>query len=380
MIKRGFLNCLWIVSIWYIIIMVINCIIKYPWKLFLYDILSGFRDNNEYMVKILFPITIFTMILCLFFVKLLDSNLVMFWKVRIGKRSFRIGDITFIRKHKKILMILTFVLAFGLLSFVSYGKTGAKTKSPWTGSQTIAHAGGIINGCAYTNCMEAILVNYNEGQRVFEIDFAMTSDNKLVCKHKWSEVLQEGGIAGEAMDLQTFMSTPILGQYTPLSWQTLCQLMDEYPDIWIVTDTKHTDTENIQKDFEMLVGTAQELGKESVLDRIIVQIYNEEMYATVYQIYPFKSFIYTLYKFWKGDAETFLDCVRFCHEHDFTGITTWNYRVNADLMQIADAYNIPWYCHTENDVENARDMFQLGIRGIYTDSIVPDMLADDKAH
>ena len=73
---------------------------------------------------------------------------------------------------------------------------------------------------------------------------------------------------------------------------------------------------------------------ESVLDRLIVQIYNEEMYDTVYNIYPFRSWIYTLYKFWGGARETFRDCVRFCYEHDIDGITTWNYYVTPELMQM----------------------------------------------
>lgn len=172
-------------------------------------------------------------------------------------------------------MIMTIVSAFGLLAIPLFKQLYIENTSTWDGSLTIAHAGGIIDENDYTNSLEAILSNYGKGQRVFEIDFAVTSDNKLVCKHGWKAVLQEGGISGEAMDEQTFMSRPILGQYTPLSLETLCQLMMQYPDMWVVTDTKDVETELVQRDFEIMVNTVKACGMESVLDRIIVQIYNE---------------------------------------------------------------------------------------------------------
>ena len=190
-------------------------------------------------------------------------------------------------------------------------------------------------------------------------------------------VMQEGGAPGEMWDEQKFLSTPIWGQYTPLSFELLCQLMEEYPDLWVVTDTKNADTEAVQRDFEIMVNTAKECKLDSVLDRVIVQIYNEEMYDTVYHIYPFKSWIYTLYQFWPGDIATFQECVRFCYGHDIDAITTWNYFVTPELLQISRAYGIPWYAHTENDVENAKSMIRQGLTGIYTDCITPDMLKEE---
>ena len=170
------------------------------------------------------------------------------------------------------------------------------------------------------------------------------------------------------------MSTLIRGEYTPLSLEELGRLMEQYPDIWVVTDTKNSTVESVQQDFEVLLETMKAHGMESVLDRMIVQIYNEEMYHTVYRIYPFKSWIYTLYKFWGGDTETFLQCVRFCYGHDINGITTWNFYVTPELLQITRAYDIPGYVHTENDGKNANELIRQGITGIYTDSITPDLL------
>lgn len=343
----------------------------------LHDMLSGFRDNRTYLTNIFLPVTLAVILFSIVFVLMLEHKLVMHWDVRIKEYTISFGEIKFLRKHKNLLTLAVVVAAVGLMASLSYGEMKKNGEKTWEGTLTIAHAGGIIDEYAYSNCLDAVLLNYEKGQRVFELDFAVTSDNKLVCKHDWDYVIQDGGIPGEVWDEQRFMSTPIFGQYTPLSFESLCQLMEENPDMWVVTDTKDTETEDVRRDFEIMVNTARECGKESVLDRIIVQIYNEEMYDTIYEVYPFKTWIYTLYQFFEGDAETFLECVRFCYGHNINGITTWNYFVTPELIQIAQEYDILYYAHTENDVENAKIMIGQGLTGIYTDSITPDMLKEE---
>ena len=374
MIKKIVLYFLWIISIWYIAIATVNARAAIPPRLLLYDLFTGFRDNRIYLVRIFLPVTVLVILLATLFVLLLESNLVVYWNVRIRGLSFHVGDIRFFRNHKKLLMLLSFGATAVFLAIPSYRQLCRNTLDTWTGSLTIAHAGGIIDGHDYTNSLEAILTNYSKGQRVFEIDFARTIDNQLVCTHDWDPALLEDGTSDEEISSQKFMSTLIRGEYTPLSLEELGRLMEQYPDIWVVTDTKNSTVESVQQDFEVLLETMKAHGMESVLDRMIVQIYNEEMYHTVYRIYPFKSWIYTLYKFWGGDTETFLQCVRFCDGHDINGITTWNFYVTPELLQITRAYDIPWYVHTENDVKNANELIRQGITGIYTDSITPDLL------
>lgn len=368
---------LWILSIWFIVMSVVNHKSGLTWRLALHDMLSGFRDNRTYLTNIFLPVTLAVILFSIVFVLMLEHKLVVHWDVRIKEYTISFGEVKFLRKHKNLLTLAVVVAAVGLIAILSYGQMKKSGEKTWGEALTIAHAGGIIDEYAYSNCLDAVLLNYEKGQRVFELDFAVTSDNKLVCKHDWGYVIQDGGIPGEVWDEQRFMSTPIFGQYTPLSFESLCQLMEENPDMWVVTDTKDTETDDVRRDFEIMVNTARECGRESVLDRIIVQIYNEEMYDTVYQVYPFKSWIYTLYQFFGGDAETFRECVRFCYGHNINGITTWNYFVTPELIQIAQEYDILYYAHTENDVENAKIMIGQGLTGIYTDSITPDMLKEE---
>lgn len=369
---------LWMLSIWYLVITAVQYKAGLTWRLVLHDLRFGFYDNEGYLANIFWPVTAAVFIFCILFMPLLDHKLDLHLRISVKGHAFCVGKFTFLKRYHHWFTTAIVATAVGLLVVLSGGQLMKNAERSWGGALTIAHAGGIIDEYSYSNCRDAVLLNYDKGQRVFELDFAVTSDNKLVCKHDWDYVIQEGGVPGEVWDEQRFMSTPIFKEYTPLSFESLCALMEEYPDIRIVTDTKDEEAQAVRRDFEIMVNTARECGKESVLDRIIVQIYNEEMYDTIYQVYPFKSWIYTLYKFFGGDAETFRECVRFCYENNINGITTWNYFVTPELIEIAKEYGISYYAHTENDVENAKSMIGQGLTGIYTDSITPDMLTEGK--
>lgn len=368
---------IWNISIWYVIITEVNYVLGLPWKLLLHDIFSGFRDNRFYFTHIFVPVTFLTILMNGILLLIYKRKLLLSWRIRIRRRVMLIGEFKHLRKYARTIwgVVVTAALC---LSVMLLTKAAFQYKNEaWRGALTVAHAGGKIDEHYYSNCLEAIQVNYEKGQRVFEIDFSVTSDNKLVCKHDWDYVVQEGGIIGEVWDEERFLSAPIFGRYTPLSFGTLCQVMAEYPDLWIITDTKDIDLELVQNEFEVMVDTASELGLEVVLDRVIVQIYNEEMYDTVHSVYPFKAYIYTLYQFFGGDAETFRECVRFCYGHNIDSIATWNYFVTPELLRIADEYGIAVYAHTEDDVENARDMIRQGLTGVYTNIITPDLLKED---
>lgn len=103
---------------------------------------------------------------------------------------------------------------------------------------------------------------------------------------------QEGIDADDISTEEVFLSVPILDKYTPLNIERLWLLMKEYDDIWIVTDTKYTDEENIRKEFEDMLQTAEEIGETDVLDRMIIQIYCDDMLAIVKSIHDFPTYIY----------------------------------------------------------------------------------------
>lgn len=103
---------------------------------------------------------------------------------------------------------------------------------------------------------------------------------------------QEGIDADDISTEEVFLSVPILDKYTPLNIERLWLLMKEYDDIWIVTDTKYTDEENIRKEFEDMLQTVEEIGATEVLGRMIIQIYCDDMLAIVKSIHDFPTYIY----------------------------------------------------------------------------------------
>ena len=59
-----------------------------------------------------------------------------------------------------------------------------------------------------------------------------------------------------------------------------------------MTDSKSTEPADAKKEFNVLVQTAKKVGKEDLLDRVIVQVYNQRMYWAVKSVHPFKH-LYT---------------------------------------------------------------------------------------
>ena len=242
----------------------------------------------------------------------------------------------------------------------------------WFGDTLVAHAFGRIDGYSYTNSLEAFESSYAKGHRTFEVDLYLTMDKKVVLAHDW---IHNADIQKQAWTEQMppiegeFKKAKIYNNFTPLSYMELLQLMKDHPDIWIITDTKYIDKEHVEIQFHNMVDTAISLGMEDILNRFIIQIYNEEMYQIVNIIYPFHSYIFTLYQRWCGDKEEFEKICIWCVDEGIDVITMAERVYSMDSQQIANQYGIDIYVHTENDVLKARNLLKNGVRGIYTDSL-----------
>ena len=111
---------------------------------------------------------------------------------------------------------------------------------------------GSIGEQPYTNAYEAMVVNYEKGTRVFEIDLMLTEDRKVVARHDGGmhslgqkEKLPEDKQAAR-LSHEEFINTPILEQYQPMDIEGIMDMMERHPDIYIVTDTKEQEDQDIQ--------------------------------------------------------------------------------------------------------------------------------------
>jgi glycerophosphoryl diester phosphodiesterase len=243
-------------------------------------------------------------------------------------------------------------------------------------SRLIAHALGGIGPMAYTNSLEAFTTNYARGLRVFEVDLVFARDGQLVALHDWSpDLLRALGLAippGTELPLGSaqFLRSRIHGRLTPLGIRDVLGLLRRHPDASIVTDTKVTEGPGMTRPFEALVAAAREVDP-TVLDRVIPQIYNQAMLAAVKAVYPFKSWVYTLYLSKDSDAEV----VEFVRRCSVRCVTLAPYRVNPAFMASLKAAGVFTFVHTINNMEDVRKLEAAGVYGFYTDTLAPGDLA-----
>lgn len=140
--------------------------------------------------------------------------------------------------------------------------------------------------------------------------------------------------------------------------------MQKYPDIYIVTDMKQLDDSYISVQFEHIVNTAEKIDI-TLLDRIIPQIYNEEMFKTIMNIYDWKSVIYAIYNLNTNFSQE--KVTNFLITNGINVITT---NIKHTPKVFADKLiknNKLIYLYTLNDSEKVELWKSRGIYGFYTD-------------
>ena len=147
---------------------------------------------------------------------------------------------------------------------------------PWYEKDSlIVHSMGGIDGMGYTNCKEAFLFNYEKGYRIFEVDFRETSDGVLVARHDWRKNDWDAYTKKNIPTAEEFLSSPLYGTYTALSFTDVLKLAREYPDVYFITDTKQADLTSAEETMAKMAETARELGLTDILQKqFIIQIYN----------------------------------------------------------------------------------------------------------
>ena len=239
-------------------------------------------------------------------------------------------------------------------------------------ARLITHGMGEVDGITTLNCLEGFQAQYGQGVRVFEVDLRLTADQQVVLRHDWRAGWQSGISEISIPTMKEFLSRPILRKYTPLSFRDLLLLMEEYPDICVITDTKFTDAEVVTLQFRSMLRDAEELGLSYLFDRMIIQVYDQLMFRVVDSVRHFDYYIYTLYTdgFARTEAD-FREKADFCAENGIMGITMWDYWWREDYASIAREKGLKVFAHTVNDPEAARSLLDGGVSGIYTDSLTP---------
>ncbi len=354
--------------------MIFNLIIGETPLVLLYDLKSGFRYHLAY------PLGIAVIVILLALKEWRGIRLK--WEIRIGASHFLQIPPTRGSKYRGLFAAVCAAVCLALTGAWAFSGNLSKRDGSWQGDLLIGHSFSGIDDMTYTGSMEAFLEGYANGYRTFEVDIIFTSDDELVLAHGWTQSAEAAGREEwkeTPPTMDEFLETPIGdGGYTPLALSDLFRLMQAYPDIWVVTDTKYTDEELVSRQFSRLVETARENGCVDVLDRVIVQLYHERMYEPVQRIYPFRSYIFTVYQRWWGeDFGEFSAICRWCVSHGVDAVTMLGTFSYEEAWRIAAAYGLDVYVHTINEVSEAERFLESGVRGIYTDFIRREELEEE---
>lgn len=283
---------------------------------------------------------------------------------------------------KRIILLIEILLAACLFTgSVPYGnaKEEIAVNTPefnWENYNIIIHALGGLDGYTYLNSRESFINHYDKGCRFFEVDLSQTSDGVWVCRHNWKEPMgQWEGDKKKVLSAEEFLNTPIYGKYTPMSFEDLLKLLDEYPDAFVTIDSKQYSVRNYQRtleDYAQYREIAINAGLEHTLGQIIPELYNSAMYSGTTLVYKFPAYLYSLWQ--EYSIEELNDIADFCQANQIQAVSLYCEYWSEDVQKIFDERDILVYIYTINDEEKAREYVKAGAKGVCTDTLISENL------
>lgn len=283
---------------------------------------------------------------------------------------------------KRIILLIEILLAACLFTgSVPYGnaKEEIAVNTPefnWENYNIITHALGGLDGYTYLNSRESFINHYDKGCRFFEVDLSQTSDGVWVCRHNWKEPMgQWEGDKKKVLSAEEFLNTPIYGKYTPMSFEDLLKLLDEYPDAFVTIDSKQYSVRNYQRtleDYAQYREIAINAGLEHTLGQIIPELYNSAMYSGTTLVYKFPAYLYSLWQ--EYSIEELNDIADFCQANQIQAVSLYCEHWSEDVQKIFDERDILVYIYTINDEEKAREYVKAGAKGVCTDTLISENL------
>jgi len=133
-------------------------------------------------------------------------------------------------------------------------------------------------------------------------------------------------------------------------------------DIYLIPDVKEISNEKIKNVYEALVHD------ESVLKRIIPQIFSLTMYKNIKSLYNFDSYIFASYRSNYNDS----DIIDLLDNTGIRAITIPENKINQTFISNLKSRKIKVYTHTINNFKMILHYKNAGINGFYTDDISPN--------
>ena len=223
----------------------------------------------------------------------------------------------------------------------------------------VAHAGGVFEGLAYSNTIDALEENKAYFD-YFEIDLSVTTDGQLVCLHNWGEPVHErifGEVISEPVTLSHFQTLNNKGQLTACEVSSLKEWLLNNPRKYIITDIKSA--ENL-KYLSILLDDMGSTG-----GRVIPQVYRAEDIEPARTL-GYRNVILTAYRM---SDKQLAEELRTLKPESLFAITVPLERVARHMEQLLDL-GTPIYAHTVNDLSAFSFLRALGVSNVYTDTLI----------
>lgn len=238
--------------------------------------------------------------------------------------------------------------------------------------------GGITNRDSryiYTNSKEAIISHYETGFRLFEVDLDFTVYLTPVLCHDWNIFCSMTGLTSTDVTLEQFKNAIIYDLYTPTTLEDLVELMIQYDDMYIDIDSKERSPSVW---IPALVSYCELNDALDVLDRIIVEFYNEENYEEIDSLYHFKNYFYTDYLLNSGNAlteEQHQSVIEFLIRKNIPYYETNDSNITKALVSLYHSYGIKvvTWGSKSHSVSDFKTLKEIGVDAIQSDWVTNDM-------
>lgn len=210
------------------------------------------------------------------------------------------------------------------------------------------------------------------------MDFNLTSDKKLAAVHDWNHFGNKDDVAPSSKEWKKFQgygSPETPSRFTTMLIGDVFDQMIINRDMVLVTDTKSMEISKEDRitQFKELVSEANKRDKE-LLDRVIPQIYHQEMFGEIESIYPFKHVIYTLYAS-PDSGEEVLDFIAKHKEIEAVTVPIDDSRLTPKFIEQVHKLGKRVYVHTIQTYESLTKYAAINVDGFYTGLLTPQDMA-----
>lgn len=231
----------------------------------------------------------------------------------------------------------------------------------------VAHAGGSPYGLnqspSYTNSRQAFEVSYSNGFRAFEFDLITLGDGTVTLAHDHHE--DHYGLSKAFGDSTRADVEGLLydGHFEVLFAEDLIELMVEFPDVWIILDTKW--------DHQYIAQTLVDMApNDQVRDRMVPHLASGEHVEALKEIYEFPEQMIAVYR-WSGSDSGIAD------RKALYGVDNvmmwWDSRWSPSFQNMLEASGLNVWVHTPHEGEVIQSFLDQGIR-VYSGGLIAPCL------